>query len=302
MSFAGDTKAEICRLKIERCCCAIAESCGVLMYGNMFSPERIKISTANDTFSARLPKLFKKAFNIEFDIQPGTGKEGRRSFIIQDPEKISMICNTFGTDMRSNFALHVNFALLEEECCKTAFIRGAFLSGGSVTDPEKGYHLELSTNHMSVARETCSIMHELGFHPGESSRTGNTLLYFKQSDIIADFLTAIGAPVTAMNVLTAKVDKEMRNKVTRQINCDSANVDKTISAAQEQIDAIRRFSAKYGIDAFPEALKEAALLRITNPESSLADLARLSIPSVSKSCLSYRLKKIVAMAPEEEEK
>lgn len=302
MSFAGDTKAEICRLKIERTCCAVAECCGILMYGNLFSPEKIKICTANDSFSARLPKLFAKAFHVEFDILPEDGKEGRRTFIIRDPEKISIICNAFGSDLQSLFALHVNFALLEEECCKTAFVRGAFLAGGSVTDPEKGYHLELSTGHVSVAREACSIMHELGFNPGESSRSGNTLLYFKQSDIIADFLTAIGAPVTAMNVLTAKVDKEMRNKVTRQINCDSANVDKTVSAAQEQIEAIRRFSAKYGIDAFPETLKDAALLRITNPESSLADLARLSIPPVSKSCLSYRLKKIVSMAPEEEEK
>lgn len=300
MSFSGDTKAEICRMKIERTCCAVAECCGVLMYANMFSSEKIKITTANDSFAARLPRLFKKAFQLELDIQPDEETTGRRSFIIQDPEKIKKICCSFGTDMRSVFSLHVNFALLEEECCKTAFIRGAFLAGGSVTDPEKGYHLELATSHLSVAREACSILHELGFDPGESSRAGNTLLYFKQSDQIADILTAIGAPVTAMNILTAKVDKEMRNKVTRQINCDSANVDKTISAAQEQIDAIRRFSAKYGIDAFPETLKDAALLRITNPESSLADLARLSIPAVSKSCLSYRLKRIVAMAPEEE--
>ena len=101
-----------------------------------------------------------------------------------------------------------------------------------------------------------------------------------------------------MSILTAKVEKEMRNTVTRQINCDSANADKTVSAAQEQLAAIRRYSARYGLDTLPEPLKDAALLRITNPAVSLADLARLSNPPVSKSCLSHRLRKIAELVKE----
>lgn len=287
-------------MKIDRLCCAIAESCGVLMYCNTFSPEKIKISTSCEDFAERLPKLFRKAFGVEFDVLPPETAKGRRNFLITEKTKIAGIYETFGLDMQAAVALHVNFALLEEECCRISFIRGAFLAGGSVTDPEKGYHLELSTSHISAARETCSILQENGFQPGESSRVGNTLLYFKQSDTIADLLTAIGAPVTAMGMLTAKVDREMRNKVTRQINCDSANVDRTIATAKEQIDAIKRFSVRYGLDALPEPLKDAALLRITNPESSLSDLARISFPKISKSCLSYRLKKIMTLVPEEE--
>ena len=301
MSFSGDAKAEICRQKIERTCCAIAECCGILMYCNTFTAEKIRISTMNSDFINRLPKLFRKAFDIEFDCIPAEKTQGRKNLMITQPEKIRKICNSFGFEMQETIALHVNFALLEEECCKVSYIRGAFLAGGSVTNPEKGYHLELSTSHKSAARETCSILQEMSFQPGESSRAGNTLLYFKQSDHIADFLTTIGAPLTAMGVMTAKVDKEMRNTVTRQINCDSANADKTVAAAQEQISAIRRFSARYGLDALPEDLKAAALLRITNPESSLADLAKLSMPPVSKSCLSHRLKKIISMIPEEDE-
>ena len=99
-----------------------------------------------------------------------------------------------------------------------------------------------------------------------------------------------------MNIMTAKVDKEMRNTITRQINCDSANADKTVAAAQGQLDAIRRIVRSYGLDALPEPLKDAALLRITNPAASLADLALLSSPPVTKSCLSHRLKKIMALA------
>ena len=186
--------------------------------------------------------------------------------------------------------------MLEEEFCRAAFIRGAFLAGGSVTDPEKRYHLELATAHQSVSREMYSVLLDLGFSPKESQRQGHALLYFKRADAIADFFTAIGAPVTAMNVMTAKVDREMRNKVTRQINCDSANADKTVAAAQEQIEAIRRYAREYGLETLPEALHDTALLRITNPEASLADLAKLSLPPVSKSCLNHRLKKIMELA------
>ena len=170
-----------------------------------------------------------------------------------------------------------------------------------MTDPEKRYHLELATSHRSVAGETVSLLQELNFSPRISRRGGNALLYFKQSDAIADVLTVIGASVTAMNVMTARVEKEMRNTITRQINCDSANADKTVTAAQEQIAAIRKVSSHGGLDSLPEPLKEAALLRITNPAASLADLAKLSYPPLTKSCLSHRLKKIVNMAQDKEQ-
>ena len=111
----------------------------------------------------------------------------------------------------------------------------------------------------------------------------------------------IGAPVTGMAVITTRVEKEMRNTITRQINCDSANADKTVNAAQEQLTAIRRYAALYGLDSLPDPLKDAALLRITNPAASLADLARLSYPAVTKSCLSHRLKKIADLVQEEKE-
>lgn len=301
MSFAFEAKEEISKLKIERKCCAAAECYGVLLYCHTFSPELIRITTANAFFAARLPKLFKKAFGISFDVLPKEESSGKMSFLIQDSEKIRQIFEAFGADASNVISHHVNFAVLEEECCRISFIRGAFLAGGSVTDPEKRYHLELATSHHSVAGETYSLLLEMGFSPRQSARGGNALLYFKQSDAITDFLTTIGASVTAMNVITAKVEKEMRNTITRQINCDSANADKTVLAAQEQISAIKRYAAAYGLDSLPEPLRDAALLRITNPEVSLSDLSRLSFPQVTKSCLSHRLKKIMSMAPEEEE-
>lgn len=300
-SFSAEAKAELCRVPVSRPCCALAECCGILTWCSEFTPMRLRIITAHPDFAKRLPALFARVFGIVFDTLPAPGQTGKRTFAVADPEKIAKVFDAFGLDPAVPFPVHVNFALLEEDCCKASFLRGAFLAGGSVTDPAKRNHLELSGTHRAVARETCSILRELDFQPGESTRQGNTLLYFKQADAISDFLTAIGAPVTSLGVQTARVDREMRNRITRQINCDSANADRTVSAAQEQRDAIRRYSARYGLDSLPEELKAAALLRITNPEASLADLAKLSCPAVTKSCLSHRLNRIRALAERKEE-
>ena len=296
MSFSSDTKAELCQAKIEKKCCAVAESYGVLLYCNTFSPREIRIITASTDFAQRLPRLFKKAFNLGFDVLPAENAPGKHSFQINDPAKIRSIFEAFGLEPEEQLSHHVNFGVIEEDCCRVSFVRGAFLAGGSVTDPEKRYHLELATPHHSVSRESYSLLLDLGFSPRETNRAGNSLLYFKQADAIADFFITIGASNTAMDIMTAKVEKEMRNTITRQTNCDSANIDKTIAAAQAQMDAIRAIAKEYGIDSLPEPLKDAALLRITNPEASLADLATLSYPPVSKSCLSHRFKKILSLA------
>ena len=296
MSFSSDAKAELCRAKADKKCCAIAESYGVLLYCNTFTPREIRIITASDAFAARLPRLFRRAFSVGFDVQPGEEAKGKRSFIIREKDKIERIFDSFGAEADATLSHHVNFGVIEEECDRVSFLRGAFLAGGSVTDPEKRYHLELATPHHAVSRESYSVLLELGFTARETQRGGNHLLYFKQADVIADFFTALGAPTTAMGVMTAKVEKEMRNTITRQINCDSANADKVVAAAQEQLDAIRHIARTVGLDVLSEPLRDAALLRITNPAASLADLAQLSYPKVTKSCLSHRLRKLMTMA------
>lgn len=298
MSFSSEAKAELCQQKLDRKCCALAESYGVLLYCNTFSAREIRIITASSHFAQRLPRLFRRAFNLGFDSMPASAS-GKQSFSITDPDKLALIFDSFGAEISSTLSHHINFGVIEEDCCRSSFIRGAFLAGGSVTDPEKRYHLELATPHHSVSREAFSLLLDMGFSPKETQRGGNSLLYFKQSDAIADFLTTIGASHTAMAIMTAKVEKEMRNTVTRQINCDNANADKTVAAAQAQLAAIRRIARDYGLDALPEPLHQAALLRITNPEASLSDLVLLSDPPVTKSCLSHRLKKIMNFKPKE---
>ena len=298
MSFSSDTKRELCASRPEKKCCALAECYGVLLYCNTFSAKEIRIITASGDFAQRLPRLFRKAFGLSFDLLPKSGA-GKQSFAITDRDKLALIFDVFGADIDATLSHHINFGVIEEDCCRAAFIRGAFLAGGSVTDPEKRYHLELATPHHSVSREAYSLLLDLGFSPKETQRSGNSLLYFKQADAIADFFTTIGATNTALGIMTAKVEKDMRNTITRRVNCDSANADKVVNAAQEQLEAIRHIVKEYGIDALPEPLKDAALLRIANPEASLADLARLSYPPVTKSCISHRLKKIMSLASKE---
>ncbi len=299
MSFSADVKNELCAGRVEKRVLAVAEAYGVLLYCHSFRSNELRIITANPSFAARLPKLFRKAFSLTFDQLPPEDARGKRSFCIHDPGKLRRILESFGIQADGLRAMHINLGVLEEPGCAEAFVRGAFLAGGSVTDPAKRFHLELSTSHLSVSRELRSLLLEMDLDPREASRGPHALLYFKKADQISDFLARIGAPVSSMQVLTSKVDKEMRNTITRQINCDSANADKTVSAAIRQTDAIRHLIKRDGLDALPEPLRDTALLRLANPEVSLADLAMLSDPPVSKSCLSHRLQKIILLAEKE---
>ena len=297
ISFAGKVKNELCRVGISRQCCARAEGYGVLLYGNTFTPGEIRIITENGDFAARLPKLFQKAFGVKFDRVPEeTNGKGKLIFGITAPEKLEKIINTLGYDARQLTALHVNFGILEEDCCRTAFLRGAFLAGGSVTDPEKRYHLELATSHVPASREVQALMEEMGFLPRTIRRGADALLYFKQSEHIEDFLTKIGAPAAAMDIMTAKVDKEIRNGANRAMNCDMANVNKTLDAVAAQQEAIEKLEKAGQLDKLPEKIQETARLRMQNPELPLAQLAALFDPPISKSCLNHRIRKIMEEA------
>lgn len=299
ISFAGKVKSELCRVGLNRQCCARAEGYGVLLYGNTFTATEVRIITENSDFAARLPKLFQKAFGVKFDRMPeDRSGRGKLIFGITAPGKLEKIINILGYDARQLTALHVNFGLLEEDCCRTAFLRGAFLAGGSVTDPEKRYHLELATNHMPASREVQVLMEEMGFLPRTIRRGADALLYFKQSEHIEDFLTKIGAPAAAMDIMTAKVDKEIRNGANRAMNCDMANVNKTLDAAQEQVGAIEKLRHSARWEKLPEKLRQTAALRLEHPELSLVQLAEKCDPPVTKSCMNHRMRKLMEEAKE----
>ena len=301
VSFSGTAKAEICRAFPQKYCCALAECFGILLYCNSFHSQGIKIITESRDFAWILPKLFKKAFNLEFDSYPSLEAPGKLVFQIREPEKIETVMNSFGFDVRDTLALHVNLPIVEEDCCKAAFLRGAFLAGGSVTDPEKGYHMELTTTHQFVARETHALMREtLGFSPKLTARGGGQVLYVKQSEQISDFLTFLGAQVAAMGIMETKLEKDLNNKVNRRCNCDDANTSKVVEAAQEQLSAIRRLRERGILEKLPWKLNQAARARIDNPSASLSELASMMEPPITKPAMNNRMKKLILLAKETE--
>ncbi len=298
MSFSAQVKGELCRIPLSRRCCARAEAYGILLFCHSFTAAEIKIVTSAPVFAKRLPVLFRKAFKVDFDRTPEPAETGKRIFLITDPGKLAAIREAYGSDLAASLANHINFAVLEEDHDRTAFLRGAFLAGGSVTDPAKSYHLELVTSHYSVSRELAALLPEAGFEPKQTTRKSNYVTYFKPSETIADFLTAIGAPLAAMEVMNAKLEKHLRGSVNRRVNCDSANLDKAVDAALLQVEAIQRYSAIHGLDALPDKLRETARLRTENPELTLSQLAALCDPPVTKSCLNHRLRKLMELAKE----
>ena len=298
MSFSANVKSELCRPEVEKGCCALAEAMGALLYANTFSADCIRIVTESRDLGLRLPRLFRKGLGVSFDLLPEEGGSGKLTYTITDREKIRQVFSACGFSAETSVSLHVNFALLEKDCCRRAFLRGAFLAGGSVTDPEKRYHLELSTTHWKVSRETGTLLLEMELPAKETERKGSSVLYYKQSEAIEDFLTVIGAPVSAMAVMEAKIEKDWRNEANRKTNCDSANVDKAVAAAQEQLAAIRKLEERAVLETLPEKLRQTAALRREYPETTLSELAELHEPPISKSAVNHRMRKLLALAAE----
>ena len=299
ISFSSAARTEICRVLPHKHCCALAECFGILLFCNSFQDDGIKIITESREFACILPKLFKKAFDLDFDSYPSLAAPGKLVFQIREKGKLSAIMEAFGFRLGDTLALHVNYPVVEEDCCKASFLRGAFLAGGSVTDPEKGYHLELATTHQSVARETELLIREvMDFSPKTAQRGGAQVLYLKQSEQISDFLTCLGAPVAAMGIMEARLEKELTNKVNRRCNCDDANTSKVVEAAQEQLSFIRTLRERGQLDTLPDKLKQAALAREANPSASLSELAAMMEPPITKPAMNNRMKKLMALAKE----
>jgi len=299
ISFSGTTKAEICRVFPQKKFCALAECFGILLYCNSFGAKGIRIITESREFAINLPKLFRKAFGIAFDVFPDENSGGKHVFLVNDEAKLATIMSAYGFDLHDTLALHVNLPIVEDDCCKMSFLRGAFLAGGSVTDPAKGYHMEITTTHKSVARETDLLLREiLEFSPKVAERNGALVLYIKQSELISDFLTYLGAPIAAMGIMEARLEKELNNKVNRRCNCDDANTSKVVEAAQEQLAAIKILRERGLVSKLPIKIQQAIEAREQNPEASLTELAGMMVPAITKPAMNHRLKKMVEIAKE----
>ena len=295
MSFSSEAKAELCRTGFGGGCCARAELYGVLLHCNTFTPQEVRVITESGDFAERLPGLLDRAFGVRFDRLPGEGEQ-KYIFQITEMKKISRMIDAFGFDSRQSPVLHINFGLLEEECCRAAFLRGAFLAGGSITEPSKRYHLELVTSHAQASRELAALLTDMGRQPRQTARSGCQVTYFKSSGQIEELLTVMGAPRSALELKNTRAEKQLRNGVNRRVNCEAANLDKAVDAAQEQLLAIRRLYELDRVESLSAQLKETIILRETYPELTLSQLAEEFDPPITKSGLNHRLRKLVELS------
>ncbi|MBE6935337.1 MAG: DNA-binding protein WhiA [Ruminococcaceae bacterium] len=294
MSFSQEVKRELCAVDILEDCDALGECYGILLFANLFRQNGVRVITGNEDLARRVEMLFLRAFGLRVEPRRGS-KEGRYVFEITKKQELSKIFNAFGLDPNAS-GVRLNRAILEEDCCKAAFLRGAFLSGGSVADPESRYHLEFVTPHYVFSTEMTAFLMDAEFQPRITRRQSKYVLYFKSSEAIEDFLVQTGAPMSALAVMQAKVVKDVRNQINRHVNCETANITKTVDAAAAQIRAIHILEEDGRLALQPKVVQEAARARLASPEASLATLAAALDPPVSRATLSYRLKKLVELA------
>lgn len=295
MSFSSETKAELCRIPVSRDCCAVAEAYGLLLYAHTFSHTEISMVTSSEPLAKRIPPLFARAFGVPVHPQEKSAG-GRMTLQITDEMQIKRIFSVLGYDWKYHMSYHLNRNVIEEDCCRSAFLRGIFLSAGTVAGPDKKTHLEITTSHHALCREVMSLMLDMDLMPKFATRKTLSLLYWKDTAGAEDFLTLIGAQHAAMQMMQAKVEKQLRNKVNRRVNCEAANVIKASNAAAEQVAVIRQALNRGGWEVFPDSLHETIHLRLDDPAASLSELAAKCSPPISKSGLSHRLRRIVTIA------
>ncbi len=298
MSFAADIKNELYTAEIKAKCCTLAELCGLLCFGGAFLPGgRVQIFAESPEMAERAISLIHHGFGFLPSLSESTGRTGKSYTVSVDaPENaLSMLSALFLLE-KNTVSFRVPEELLKSPCCHRAFLRGAFLGGGSVTNPEKEYHLELITPRLPLAEDVAQLFGAFGLTARLVKRKANQVVYFKSSEEIGDVLNIIGATGAYMALINVKILKETRNKVNRQVNCENANMDKSLDAARLQIAAIRKLEKSGRLASLSPALQEAARVRLAYPEAPLSELGdRLHI---TKSGINHRLRKLVQIAEE----
>ena len=295
MSFATDIKAELCK-KETSTCCRIAECYGILLFGRAFSVQNISVTTENEDVICLLSGLLSRCYGVQPDISVGGKSKDFFTATIKDKEKRQEILNSlgyFGFKPGDDIIKRHN---LEEECCKASFIRGAFLSCGTISDPNKSYHAEFPVNDPALATELYLLINEIGLSPRLSARGSKRAVYFTGNESVSDLLTYIGAGAYTLKIADISVYKDMRNRLNRITNCETANISKTVNAAVNQCMAIKKLIDSGEFYKLSAELQKVGQLRLENDQASLTELSELFGGEITKSGLNHRLKRLVTLA------
>ena len=296
MSFSSQVKNELVKIEYESYCCKKSLLYGMTLFSKEFSYRGCMFQTENENIVMLYKRLLKELCNIDTDISVSpSGKN--YSIVVEDKAIATKIFTFFGHD-KSDTNLKVNFSNFQCPQCQNAFLAGAFLSCGTVSSPEKDYHLEFIVPFLNLTKSFITFLQEMELNPKLTNRKGYNIIYFKVSEQIEDCLYMMGASVAMFDMMNVKIVKEIRNSANRKANCETANIEKMVRAASPQIAAILKIKDKRGLSSLPEPLEQMALIRLENPDSSLQELAEMFDPPLSKSGANHRLKRLVEIAKE----
>ncbi|MBR5520039.1 MAG: DNA-binding protein WhiA [Clostridia bacterium] len=297
MSFSGDLKTELCKVPIPKPCCALAELYGILLFASVFSAQEIRVMTRNDRLKRRIVQLGAAVSPpLKLNVVATAASGGRQSLTISDRAQVSQLMRLLGYDENGFLQLHFNGWIVEEDCCRMAFLRGAFLTGGYLAEPEKMYYLELSTTHEALMRELSVLFSELNLGLRVGHRKENYLLYCKDGETIEAYLTMAGAHKAVIEFMEMRVIKDVRNTINRRVNCEASNIIKAAETGSYQLTMLRRLQAAGVAASLDDKLRTAMELRMEYPDEPLSELAAKASPPISKSGLNHRLRKLVTMA------
>lgn len=306
MSFSGTVKEELSRQISTARHCRIAETAALLSLCGRFTADgALRMQTENSAVIRKYFTLVQKTFNIETEIAVRENRQMKKGDIYYVEIKDDALIRTvlLGTklsrEQNSGGTLVLNNSLLTQQtCCKRAFIRGAFLASGSISDPEKGYHFEIVCPDERKAGQLQELIRSFGIDAKVVVRKKSHVVYVKEGAQIVDILAVMEANVALMNLENIRILKEMRNTVNRKVNCEMANINKTVSAAVKQIEDIKLIEEKKGFQSLNDGLAEIAELRLQYPEATLKELGMMLNPQVGKSGVNHRLRKLSAIADE----
>ena len=301
MSFSATAKAEVCRAKTENECCELAELSALIhtagsisISGGGFS---LRIDTENAAVARRVFQLLKNLYGIQARTQMQTNQlKGNHIFSLTiDKTSARMVAVDTRLLGDEGLSFGADASFLRDECCKVAFVRGAFLGGGSITNPEKRYHMEFVCGQEEFAKTLLNIIVQLGVSAKKIPRGKNFVIYIKEGDAIVTLLTMIGAHTSILKIEDIRVMKSMRNSVNRKVNCETGNLSKTVNASVRQQESIEYIRAHMGLDKLGAGLREVAEARINYPDATLEELAAL-LGAGSKSGVNHKLRKINSIA------
>ncbi len=271
-----------------------AQAYALALFGRSFSAREMCIQTDYAEVAECYRSMIADVCGVE--VKVNVSDAGKYLVEVEREEDRRQVIDEFGHSHGG--ALRINRANLSGDCCAGAFVRGAFLACGTVTAPDKDYHFEFAIPYLNISRDLMKLLEEYDFRPKMVTRKGVRVVYFKDSESIEDILTFMGAANASLEIMGVKMYKDMRNNINRKTNFETANITRTVDAAMQQIEAIRKIERCRGLNSLPDQLRKIAVIRRDNPEMSLREIGEIIDDPISRSGVNHRLRRIVEIAAE----